>query len=213
MKEKLIERKEDPTQSSDIYEYIVHLIPDDWNNLDVEGYENIGLDGRFERGENLFSYLRQQNSASIKPDQKPIILSGSGMFEKPFDLSDARLRGMNSDEIEKQSIVYMKRILRKNTELFLELRETLCRYYEIKKALELRETEPKIREKEPKTLKIREKELKEWVCSYGHHNSENHCFCLVCGEKRGWKCESCGRYNNSKFMFCPKCGARAPMKQ
>ena len=104
MKEKLIERKEDSTQSSDIYEYIVHLIPDDWNNLDVENYENIGLDGRFERGENLFSYLRQQNSASIKPDQKPVILSGSGMFEKPFDFSDARLRGMNSDQIEAQSI-------------------------------------------------------------------------------------------------------------
>ena len=141
MKEKLIERKEDSTQSSDIYEYIVHLIPDDWNNLDVENYENIGLDGRFERGENLFSYLRQQNSASIKPDQKPVILSGSGMFEKPFDFSDARLRGMNSDQIEAQSIIYMKRILRKNTELFLELRETLCRYYEIEKALELREKE------------------------------------------------------------------------
>lgn len=141
MKEKLIERKEDSTQSSDIYGYVVHLIPDDWNNLDVENYENIGLDGRFERGENLFSYLRQQNSASIKPDQKPVILSGSGMFEKPFDFSDARLRGMNSDQIEAQSIIYMKRILRKNTELFLELRETLCRYYEIEKALELREKE------------------------------------------------------------------------
>ena len=104
MKEKLIERKEDSTQSSDIYGYVVHLIPDDWNNLDVENYENIGLDGRFERGENLFSYLRQQNSASIKPDQKPVILSGSGMFEKPFDFSDARLRGMNSDQIEAQSM-------------------------------------------------------------------------------------------------------------
>ena len=141
MEEKLIERKEDSTQSSDIYGYVVHLIPDDWNNLDVENYENIGLDGRFERGENLFSYLRQQNSASIKPDQKPVILFGSGMFEKPFDFSDARLRGMNSDQIEAQSIIYMKRILRKNTELFLELRETLCRYYEIEKALELREKE------------------------------------------------------------------------
>jgi hypothetical protein len=106
----------------------------------------------------------------------------------------------------------MKRILRKNTELFLELRETLCRYYEIEKALEKREKEPKIREKEAKTLKIREKELKEWVCSYGHHNPEDHCFCSICGEKRGWKCESCGHYNNSKFMFCPECGARAPMK-
>lgn len=52
----------------------------------------------------------------------------------------------------------------------------------------------------------------EWVCSYGHHNLENHCFCSVCGEKRGWKCESCGHYHNNKIRFCPECGARAPMK-
>ena len=52
----------------------------------------------------------------------------------------------------------------------------------------------------------------EWVCSYGHHNLENICFCSVCGEKRGWKCESCGHYHNNKIRFCPECGARAPMK-
>lgn len=213
MEEKLIERKEDPIQGSDIYEYVVHLIPDDWNNLDVEDYENIEQDGKFSKGKELFDYLKQHNRCSAQPDQKPITLSDSGIFADPFDFSNARQCGMNSDEIEKQSIVYMKRILRKNTELFLELRETLCRYYEIKKALELREIEPKIREKEPKTLKIREKELKEWVCSYGHHNPEDHCFCSVCGEKRGWKCESCGHYNNNKIRFCSECGARAPMKQ
>ena len=160
----------------------------------------------------MFDYLKQQNKCSTKLNQKSITLSDSGIFAGPFDFSNARQCGMSSDEIEKQSIVYMKRILRKNTELFLELRETLCRYYEIEKALEKREKEPKIREKEAKTLKIREKELKEWVCSYGHHNPEDHCFCSICGEKRGWKCESCGHYNNSKFMFCPECGARAPMK-
>lgn len=213
MEEKLIERKEDPIQGSDIYEYVVHLIPDDWNNLDVEDYENIEQDGKFSKGKELFDYLKQHNRCSAQPDQKPITLSDSGIFADPFDFSNARQCGMNSDEIEKQSIVYMKRILRKNTELFLELRETLCRYYEIKKALELREIEPKIREKEPKTLKIREKELKEWVCSYGHHNPEDHCFCSVCGEKRGWKCESCGHYNNNKIRFCSECGARVPMKQ
>ena len=212
MKEKLIERKINQMGNRDIYEYVVHLIPDDWNNLGVENYENIGLDGKFLKGKELFDYLKQQNKCSTKLNQKSITLSDSGIFAGPFDFSNARQCGMSSDEIEKQSIVYMKRILRKNTELFLELRETLCRYYEIEKALEKREKEPKIREKEAKTLKIREKELKEWVCSYGHHNPEDHCFCSICGEKRGWKCESCGHYNNSKFMFCPECGARAPMK-
>lgn len=367
MEEKLIERKEDSTQSSDIYEYIVHLIPDDWNNLDVEDYENIEQDGKFSKGKELFDYLKQHNRCSTQPDQKPVILSDSGIFAGPFDFSNARQCGMNSDEIEAQSIIYMKRILRKNTELFLELRETLCRYYEIKKALELREEDQRYKyqvkhfiryyqygivvysekdmtwryminnEGRMKTLcrfdriaeinytpiekkfsqmnwKIlmafktftalnfdeleciaKEKEIsedrnelntllrkngeklrklgkklktdfidpagedrtpeeaikfclrirngnddeefyvktlvnmyesleeftsfiepvpvpEEWVCSYGHHNLENHCFCSVCGEKRGWKCESCGHYNNNKIRFCPECGARAPMK-
>ena len=141
MKEKLIERKINQMGNRDIYEYVVHLIPDDWNNLGVENYENIGLDGRFSKGKELFDYLKQHNKRSTKPDKKPIILSDSGIFAGPFDFSNARQCGMSSDEIEKQSIVYMKRILRKNTELFLELRETLCRYYEIEKALELREKE------------------------------------------------------------------------
>ena len=218
MEEKLIERKEDPIQGSDIYEYVVHLIPDDWNNLDVEDYENIEQDGKFSKGKELFDYLKQHNRCSTQPDQNPIILSDSGIFAGSFDFSNARQCGMSSDEIEKQSIVYMKRILRKNTELFLELRETLCRYYEIEKALEKREKEPKtlkIRGKESKPLKIHRREPKEaegWVCSYGHHNPEDHCFCSICGEKRGWKCESCGHYNNNKIRFCPECGARAPMK-
>ena len=59
--------------------------------------------------------------------------------------STARQNGMNSDQIEAQSIIYMKRILRKNTELFLELRETLCRYYEIVTTLEAREEDQKYR--------------------------------------------------------------------
>ena len=145
MKEKLIERKRNQTVSSDIYEYIIHLIPDDWKNLDVSDYENIGADGKFSRGEELFNYLKQQNTVSTKADQKQIALFGSGMFERPFDFSVARQSGMNNDQIEEQSLIYMKRILRKNTELFLELRETLCRYYEIVKVLELREKDQKYR--------------------------------------------------------------------
>lgn len=135
MKEKLIERKRNQTVSSDIYEYIIHLIPDDWKNLDVSDYENIGADGKFSRGEELFNYLKQQNTVSTKADQKQIALFGSGMFERPFDFSVARQSGMNNDQIEEQSLIYMKRILRKNTELFLELRETLCIYYEIVKVI------------------------------------------------------------------------------
>lgn len=129
MKEKLIERKINSAVSSDIYEYVVHLIPDDWKKLNVEDYEEIGPDGRFERGEKLFNYLKNQNPISVKQDQKQITLFDSGIFANPFDFSAARQNRKSKPQIEAQSIIYMKRILRKNTELFLELRETLCRYY------------------------------------------------------------------------------------
>ena len=38
MKEKLIERKISQAANRDIYEYVVHLIPSDWNNLNVEDW-------------------------------------------------------------------------------------------------------------------------------------------------------------------------------
>ena len=143
MKEKLIERKINSAVSSDIYEYVVHLIPDDWKKLNVEDYEEIGPDGRFERGEKLFNYLKNQNPISVKQDQKQITLFDSGIFANPFDFSAARQNRKSKPQIEAQSIIYMKRILRKNTELFLELRETLCRYYDIVKILEFREKDQK----------------------------------------------------------------------
>ena len=143
MKEKLIERKINSAVNSNIYEYVVHLIPDDWDDLDVADYEDIGSDGRFARGEKLFDYLKSRNPISTKADQKQIALFDSGIFAKPFDFSDARENRMTVSQIEAQSIIYMKRILRKNTELFLKLRETLCRYYDIVKILEFREKDQK----------------------------------------------------------------------
>ena len=105
MKEKLIERKINQMGNRDIYEYVVHLIPDDWNNLGVENYENIGLDGKFLKGKELFDYLKQQNKCSTKLNQKSITLSDSGIFAGPFDFSNARQCGMSSDEIEKQNFI------------------------------------------------------------------------------------------------------------
>ena len=143
MSEKIIERKITATASSDIYQYVVNLIPEEWNNLDVTEYDEIGSDGRFERGEALFEYLKSQNIALGGKYQKEIILFGSGFFERALDFSKAREAGLNTAQIEAKSIEYMKRILRKNTELFLEMRKTLCRYYEIVKCLECREADQK----------------------------------------------------------------------
>ncbi|MCI5900328.1 MAG: zinc ribbon domain-containing protein [Lachnospiraceae bacterium] len=143
MREKIIERKVTANVSSDIYQYVVNLIPKDWNNLDVTEYYEVGADGRFERGEALFEYLQSQNLISRGEKQKEITLFGSGVFEKALDFSEARRAGMNTAQIEAKSIEYMKRILRKNTDLFQEMRETLFRYYEIVRCLELREKDQK----------------------------------------------------------------------
>lgn len=55
MKERLIERKINQMGNRDVYEYVVHLIPDDWNNLDVEDYENIEQDGKFSKGKSCLT--------------------------------------------------------------------------------------------------------------------------------------------------------------
>lgn len=143
MQEKIIERKISANVSSDIYQYVVNLIPASWTNLDVSDYEEVGADGRLARGEILFNYLQKQNPTAEGEKQKAITLFGSGMFEKALDFSGAREAGLNTAQIEAKSIEYMKRILRKNTELFLEMRETLCRYYEVVKRLEHREADQK----------------------------------------------------------------------
>ena len=141
MKESLIQRKHTPGSSEDVYQYVVNLIPAGWENLDVEDYQQKGDDGKYARGERLFQHLEAQNALVQGEWQKPILLAGSGRFGEPYDFSAARTSGDGKTRavIEDISKQYMRRMLRKNTKLFLELRETLCRYYEIVRKLELRE--------------------------------------------------------------------------
>ena len=141
LREKIIEREHSVDGNQNKYQYRVNLIPESWENLDVSDYNELGEDGRLKRGEKLFQYLKNQNVLSEDVWQKPIQLSGSGFFDGPYDFSTAKTsgKGMVTEKIEDYSIQYMKRILRKNTKLFLELRETLCRYYEVVKELEERD--------------------------------------------------------------------------
>lgn len=143
MKEKIIQRKKEAGSSDDVYQYVINLIPKGWVDLDVSNYRQKGDDGKFERGEVLFQYLANQNTLVQAEYQKPILLTDSGRFGEPYNFLQARTSGdgKTREIIEDISKQYMKRILRKNTELFLELRETLCRYYEIVKDLEIREQE------------------------------------------------------------------------
>ena len=141
MKENIIQRKREPGSSDDVYSYVVNLIPDRWENLDVSDYKHKGDDGKYARGEQLFQYLANQNQLVQADWQKPIVLAGSGRFGESYDFSQAKTfgGGKTREVIEDISKQYMRRILRKNTKLFLELRETLCRYYEVVRDLEIRE--------------------------------------------------------------------------
>ena len=126
----IIERKE---VASNTYQYILHVIPKNWENLDVSAYNEKNEEGEYITGERMFEYLCNLNPLGDQSYTKEILLSGSGYFERPFDFTRARNAGSGKTVavIEDISLKYMKRILRRNTELFLELRDTLNRYYPI----------------------------------------------------------------------------------
>lgn len=143
LKENLIERI--PEYNPNSYRYVVNLIPKEWKNLDVSAYDLVGDDGRLQKGTPLFQYLQRQNACENAGFQKEICLEGGGFLSEGYDFTMARQasEGRTQEEIDKISIEYMKRILRKDTGLFVELRETLCRYYDIDKALRLKAVEKK----------------------------------------------------------------------
>lgn len=138
LKEKLIERV--PGRNPNRHRYIVNLIPKEWKNFDVSAYDLVGDDGRLQKGTPLFQYLQRQNPCESAGFQKEICLEGGGFLSEEYDFTMAMQagEGRTQEEIDRISIEYMKRILRKDTGLFVEVRETLCRYYDIDKALRLK---------------------------------------------------------------------------
>ena len=126
----IIERRE---TKANTYCYVMHVIPKNWENLDVSAYNEKNEEGEYITGERMFEYLCNLNPLGDQSYTKEILLSGSGYFERPFDFTGARNAGSGKTVavIEDISLKYMKRILRRNTELFLELRDTLNRYYPI----------------------------------------------------------------------------------
>ena len=142
LKENLIERI---PEYNHCYRYVVNLIPKEWKNLDVSAYDLVGDDGRLQKGTPLFQYLQRQNSCENVGFQKEVCLEGGGFLSGEYDFTVALQagEGRTLEEIDRISIEYMKRILRKDTGLFVELRETLSRYYDIDKALRLKAVKKK----------------------------------------------------------------------
>ena len=136
LKEKIIECKE---VSLNAYQYWVNLIPEDWNNLNVDNWMECEEE-RCVRGWKLFEFLHRQNLQSSATYRKQIVLTGSPVFGEFFGLNAIiQLQHWDDARIEQEHQSYMKRIMRKNTALYMELEETLYRYYDIRKALEEKE--------------------------------------------------------------------------
>lgn len=128
LEEGIIERQ---VVTQNTYQYVIHMIPEDWKNLDVSAYNQKNAQGEYLLGEPLFQYLKSLNPLGTQENDREVRLTGSGYFDVPFDFTDARNAGGGKTlaVIEDISLQYMKRILRRNTWLFLELRNTLNRYY------------------------------------------------------------------------------------
>ncbi len=136
LNEKIIECEE---VAPNVYRYWVNLIPADWNNLNVNAWDNREK-GRCVRGKALFDFLHNQNKHSHAECRKRIVLTGSEVFENDFDFTQAiAVKHWNELQVEREHQNYMKRIMRKNTTLYMEFEETLYRYYEIRKELEKKE--------------------------------------------------------------------------
>ena len=68
------------------------------------------------------------------------MLTGSPLFESAFDFNAIiQLQHWDDARVEREHRRYMKRIMRKNTALYMELEETLYRYYDIRMGLEEKE--------------------------------------------------------------------------
>ena len=136
LKEKIIECE---TVSPNVYQYWINLIPKDWDNLNVDDWMECE-EGRYVRGEKLFEFLHRQNLHSSTAYRKRIVLTGSPLFESAFDFNAIiQLQNWDDAMVEQEHRRYMKRIMRKNTALYMELEETLYRYYDIRMALEEKE--------------------------------------------------------------------------
>ena len=136
LKEKIIECE---VVSPNVYRYWINLIPEDWDNLNVDNWMECE-EGRCVRGWKLFDFLHSQNLQSSAAYRKRIGLTGSPVFESDFDFNAIiQLQHWDDARVEQEHRSYMKRIMRKNTALYMELEETLYRYYDIRKALEEKE--------------------------------------------------------------------------
>ena len=129
------------------YQYYINLIPREWTDLSIEGYEERHEEGpekgRYVRGKKLFDYLAGRN-----PDdwywykyRKPIYIEGSPFFgENGFDFTEAVAeKHWTQEQVDRERKAYLMRMMRKLTGLYQDMEDTLFKYYPIEYELQKRE--------------------------------------------------------------------------
>ena len=172
------------------YKYFLNLIPSDWTNLGVGAYRNM-QNGRFVRGQVLFQYLKNQNPASDGVCRKQICISGSPFFGADgFDFTrKANLDNWTEDRADRQAEKYMMRILRKATELYQEMEDTMYRFYPIEYDLEKKEAEYDLKKKEQEQ-KHQYENFADWVL-YG---------VITCDDGMYWSVRTTVKGNEENLM-------------
>ena len=122
-----------------VYTYWMNVIPSDWTNLSVKNYK-LRANGKLVRGQQLFNYLQAQNAGSGSVWRKEIKLLNSPAFggtnDGGFDFNAIIAQEhWSAQQVTNTHKAYMKRILRKATGLYQELRDTMYRYRDIETRL------------------------------------------------------------------------------
>ena len=128
-------------QVGNTYKYWLNIIPGDWTNLSLKGYNEIGSNGLYARGQVLFNFLAGKNPQSASRYRKQIALRNSPAFgEEGFDFSEIiQLEHWQDERVKQEATSYMKRIMRKATGLYQDMEDTLYRFFDIEKELEEKE--------------------------------------------------------------------------
>ncbi len=125
-------------QTKNVYKYYLNYIPQDWTRLSVKNYDTKDMDGTLKRGKDLFEFLREQNRGRSDVYRKQICMDGTGFFDRHgFDFTEIiRAERWGQQRIDETHKLYMMRIMRKCTELYQEMEDTLWKFYPIEKELE-----------------------------------------------------------------------------
>ena len=131
--------------TGNVYKYYLNCIPDDWRDLEIDNYESMNEDGTFKRGKALFDFLKEQNRGRSPEYRRQICMNGTGYFDKDgFDFTQIiKNERWGQEKIDETHKLYMMRIMRKCTELYQEMEDTMWRFYPIEQELEEREASNK----------------------------------------------------------------------